>query len=209
MNDITVIKKIIGNNIYKLRTASGMTQAELAEKLNYSDKTVSKWERGEAVPDISVLMDITDFFNVPLEYITVEHDKIEVKSIGTVKKMHIHARAVITCMSLMLVWLVFTLIFVVVRIAYPQAHNEWLAFIYAIPVTMIVWLVLTSIWFNRRRNYLIITCLMWTALLALVISFLSIDINIAIILTLGIPGQIIIFLWSGLGQIIKKMSRTE
>ena len=79
MNDITVIKKIIGNNIYKLRTASGMTQAELAEKLNYSDKTVSKWERGEAVPDISVLMDITDFFNVPLEYITVKHDKIEVK----------------------------------------------------------------------------------------------------------------------------------
>lgn len=209
MNDLTVIKKIIGNNINKLRTASGMTQAELAEQLNYSDKTVSKWERGEAVPDISVLMDITDFFNVPLDYITVEHDSIEIKTIGTVKKTHVQARAVITCMSLMLVWLVFTLVFVVVKIAYPQAHNEWLSFIYAIPVTMIVWLVLNTVWFNKRRNYLIITCLMWTALLSLVITFLSYDINIAVILILGIPGQIIILLWSGLGQIIKKLSGSK
>jgi len=198
------IKFIIGSNILKLRQVSQMTQAALAKELNYSDKTVSKWERGEALPDITVLMQIADMFGVTLDYLTVEHDKIEMNAIGAIKKTHLQARAVITGMSLVLVWLIATLIFVLIRIANRDFKYEWLTFIFAIPVSLIVWLVLNTIWFNRRRNYLIISFIMWTTFLSIIIGFLTIGYNVAIILLLGIPGQLIILMWSGLGHIIRK-----
>ena len=50
------IRSIIANNLVILRRKKEMTQTELAEMLNNSDKAVSKWERGESVPDISVLV---------------------------------------------------------------------------------------------------------------------------------------------------------
>ena len=49
------LKTIIAKNIVLLRTGERLTQAELAERLNYSDKAVSKWERGESLPDIAVI----------------------------------------------------------------------------------------------------------------------------------------------------------
>ena len=198
------IKFIIGNNIMKLRQVSKMTQLNLAQELNYSDKTVSKWERGEALPDITVLMQVADYFGVTLDYLTVEHDKVEMEAIGAIKKTHVQARAVITGMSLVLVWLLATLIFVLIDIANIDFNYAWLTFIYAVPVTLVVWLVMNSIWFNRRRNYLIITFLMWTTLAAGVITFAVIGYNVAVIFLLGIPGQLMIFMWSGLGQIIRK-----
>lgn len=200
------IKKTIGYNIYRLRRASGMTQLALAEILNYSDKTVSKWERGEALPDISVLIQISDLFNVTLDYLTKEHDGIEISAIGAVNKTHVQARAVITGMSLMLIWLIATLIFVLVHIAYKNIIFEWLSFVYAVPVTMVVWLIFNSVWFNKTRNYLIITFLMWSVLISFVITFMTMGYNVMVILLLGIPGQVIIFMWSGLGQIVKKLA---
>ena len=66
---------IIGKNIAELRKSSGLTQLELAEKLNYSDKSVSKWERGESLPDIVVLKSVADLFEVTLDYLVEEeHD---------------------------------------------------------------------------------------------------------------------------------------
>ncbi len=198
------IKFIIGSNIMKLRQVSKMTQLALANELNYSDKTVSKWERGEALPDISVLMQIADLFGVTLDYLTVEHDKVEMNAIGAIKKTHLQARAVITGMSLLLVWLIATLLFVLIHIADVDSRYEWMAFVYAVPITLIVWLVLNSIWFNRRRNYLIISFLMWTSLIAGVITFFLFGYNVSVILILGIPGQLMILMWSGLGQIIRR-----
>ena len=203
------IRFIIGNNIMKLRQASGITQLQLAEQLSYSDKTISKWERGEGLPDVVALLAIADIFDITIDYLTIEHDKIEIAPIGTLKKAHWQARTVITFISLLLVWLIATLIFVIVHIAYKSIVYEWLAYVYAVPITSIVWLVLNSIWFNRRRNYLIITMIMWSMLLSIVITFLTLGYNVAIILLLGIPGQGIIFLWSSLGIIVKKMKKIK
>ena len=68
------IKAIIAKNITALRQNHKMTQIELAEKLNYSDKAVSKWERGESVPDISVLKQIADLFGVTVDYLLGRQD---------------------------------------------------------------------------------------------------------------------------------------
>ena len=67
------IRQNIGKNIVRLRNAAHMTQAEFAEQLNYTDKAVSKWERGESVPDIVILKKIADQFSVTVDYLLEEH----------------------------------------------------------------------------------------------------------------------------------------
>ena len=194
MNDL---KNVIAKNIAELRKACGYTQLELAEKLNYSDKAVSKWERGEAVPDIAVLKEIAELFEVSLDYLVeAEHDeKQEPKQIS---KGKIHNRGLITGISVLIVWLAATLAFVLIDIIAEELKISWLGFIYAIPVSMVVWLVFNSIWFKRHRNFLIISFLMWSALAALYLSLLLFSFNLWQIFILGIPAQIIIFMWSGL-----------
>ena len=66
---LSELKLVSASNIIRLRTQAGMTQVELGAKLNYSDKTVSKWERGEAIPDAYVLTRLADLFGVSVDYL--------------------------------------------------------------------------------------------------------------------------------------------
>jgi len=204
------IKQIIARNITELRQQAKMTQIELAEKLNYSDKAVSKWERGESVPDIAVLAQIAEMFGVTLDYlIRAEHEQPQEQEaseevIGETaapspEKIRRRNRGIIAGMSVLLVWLVATAAFVLIELLPGEPTWHWLCFVYAVPISMIVWLVFNSIWFTKRRNYLIISLLMWTVLATIFFTFLAFGINIMLIFALGIPGQIIILMWSILG----------
>lgn len=190
------LKQIIAKNITDLRRESHLTQAELAERLNYSDKAVSKWERGESLPDITVLKEIADLFTVSVDYLlTAEHNENTGRKLSP-KKRRRHLS--ITLLSVALVWLIATILFVCAGIALSGVRDMWLVYVYAVPVTCIVLIVFNSMWGNRRHNYLIITVLVWSLLLAL---FLTIDLPmIWMLLLLGIPAQIIILLWSRLGK---------
>ncbi len=189
------LKQIIADNIGALRREAEMTQSELAEKLNYSDKAVSKWERGESVPDVTVLKSIADLFGVSVDYLlTEDHFPAEIPVPVTKKKLRFNNHTWITCISILIVWLVATFVFVMFDMITPHIIIHWLSFIYAIPVSMVVWLVFNTLWFNRRRNFLIISLLMWTLLISLYLSLLTF--NIWQIFVLGIPGQAIVVLWS-------------
>lgn len=192
------IKSIAAKRIAQLRQKNGMTQLELAEKLNYSDKAVSKWERAESMPDISVLVEIADIFGVPLDYLVREDYKLPEKSKKPKKEKPTrhYDKKFITALSVLAVWLAAFIAFVVISLATKDSPVQWLMFVYAVPASMIVWLVLNSIWFEPRKNYLIISLLMWSVLIALHVSFLPAGVNIWQIYLLGIPGQIIILLWS-------------
>ncbi len=74
---MTDIKSVIAKNISELRIKNGMTQLELAESLQYSDKAVSKWERGESVPEIATLKAIAELFEVTLDFLVSEHENCE------------------------------------------------------------------------------------------------------------------------------------
>ena len=69
------INENIAENITKLRKRAGMTQSDLADKLNYSDKAISKWERGENVPSIEMLYEITKIFDVNIEIYYIEDEE--------------------------------------------------------------------------------------------------------------------------------------
>lgn len=189
------LKSIIAKNITELRKENKLTQLELAEKLNYSDKSVSKWERGESIPDVIVLKELSDLFGVSVDYMLKPH-----KEIGLAAKLSISLkkknRTTITAMCVLLVWLVATITFVVLEIAFTKDSYNWLAFIYAIPTSFIVWLIMNCVWFNLRNNFLIISFLMWSALAATFITLICLSINIWELFLLGVPAQIIIWLWS-------------
>lgn len=189
------LKIIVADNIAELRKNSNLTQLELAEKLNYSDKSISKWERGESIPDVAVLKEIADLFGVTLDYM-VQKEHTKKAETKPDKKRKVYNRGFITGMSIILVWLIATSAFVLLDIFVESSMVYLLSFLYAIPVSMIVWLIMNTIWFNRRRNFLIISLLMWSILLALYITFLPF--NLWKIFVIGIPGQIIIIMWSRL-----------
>ncbi len=191
------IKSIIAKNITQLRLAKGLTQIDLAGELNYSDKAVSKWERGESIPDVTVLIHIADIFGVNLDYLVTPHKDVDDSGMkqrdANKKKNHIF----ITGMSILLVWLIATIAFVVLdMMPADMRFLHTLSFLYALPISIIVWLVFNSVWFNKRRNYIIISFLMWSILVALHVSFLPFGFNFWILYILGIPGQVIIILWS-------------
>ena len=195
------LRSVIAKNISSLRQASGMTQAELAQKLNYSDKAVSKWERAESVPDVSVLRDIAFLFGVTVDYLLTMDHVTALPEPTLPERLSKRNHRFITAMSIVMVWLLATFLFVLIELLPYPATGHWMVFIYSVPISMIVWLVFNSIWFDARRNFLIISLLMWTTLASIHITFLPFNYNVWLVFVTGVPGQVIILLWSQLHRI--------
>lgn len=194
---MTDVKPIIAKNISALRQARGMTQLELAEMLNYSDKAVSKWERAESMPDIAVLVEIADLFDVTLDYLVrAEHKDSEIRAAMSPEPKY--SRGFVAGISILLVWFVALSVFVLVSLITGSPGVQWLSFVWAIPISTVVWLVFNSIWFNKRRNYLIISLMMWSLLASVQLSLLPVGMNLWLIYLPGIPGQVMILMWSRL-----------
>ena len=194
------LNAVIAANICELRKSAGMTQGELAEILSYSDKAISKWERGESVPDIAVLKQIADTFGVTVDYLlTSEHQefKIEKKEVTKRKKLN---RFLISLISIVLVWLVAIFVYMHIYLFAKNAYN-WLAFMYAIPVSAVVALVFNSIWGKPKLNFLIISILLWSLITSIFLTLTIVTKPIWLLFVLGVPGQIIIILWSGIREI--------
>ncbi len=195
------LKETIAKNIQELRAKKRITQYQLAQALNYSDKAVSKWERAESVPDVAVIKQIADYFGVTVDYLLAEEHDVHAERIASVSTTVKHNRFIISALSVSLVWCVAVFMFIILRLS-PSAGNYpfWLIFIYAVPLSLIIVLVFNSIWGNRRFNFLIISALMWSSLASVYISFLAIEPyhDYWPVFFLGIPAQIIILLWSGL-----------
>lgn len=179
-------KKVVAENITKLRTSMNLTQAQLGEKLNYSDKSISKWERGESVPDVFVLKKIADLAGVTVDYIITPHAADE--EIQTDKKfVHRYSRRFITLTVLAGIWALAVLVFVILWLT---GTVFWLIFVYAVPVSLITLLVLNSIWGDRSWNLYIISGLVWGIICSIYLS--ALQYNWWQLFLLGIPAQIII-----------------
>ena len=190
------IKSIISKNIAALRTQNGLTQLELAEKLNYSDKAVSKWERGESLPDITAIIEMSRIFGVTVDDILKSTDISTVtRNVKIYKKYNLK---VIKYIVDGFIWAMALLMFVISFIVKGKIGFAWLYFVYALPVDFVVTLVLNSVWFDKRKNYLIISGLLWSLIADLYITFKCFNLpdRTLLIFLLGIAGQVIIILWS-------------
>ena len=189
------IKNNVAKKITELRTLNNMTQLELAEKLNYSDKTISKWERAESSPDIAVLVEIANLFGVTLDYL-VRSENVE-KAVSECKKKEVtFNRRAVSYIAEGGGWIAALFAFIITTLITNHMTFQWLYFVYALPVVLIIKLVFNSIWFNSRHNYLIISALLWAILATIHITFLYFKINVSLIYLLGVAGQFVIVLAS-------------
>jgi transcriptional regulator with XRE-family HTH domain len=199
------LKNQIGSNIAAYRKRAGLTQAGLAEKLNYSDKAVSKWERGDSVPDVVTLMQLAELFDTTVNDLLADPNVLPGNPGGLEKAMtQVSEKAlkrkanksIILGLSSTLVWFVALLIFVVVSSFEILEPYSWLAFFYGVPANAIVLLSLRSAWKDFRWNRALISAIVWGSLVSVHVSLLIFfGLNIWKIYLLGIPGQIAIFLW--------------
>ena len=143
------IKARIGSNIAERRKRAGLTQAGLAERLNYSDKAVSKWERGESVPDVLTMMQLAELFGVRVDDLLQDPALSGSLSEEETNKP-LASKRVIQALSTTLVWFVALFFFVV--ISSFGIPSSWVAFFYAIPANAIVLLCLRSAWHKYSWN---------------------------------------------------------
>jgi transcriptional regulator with XRE-family HTH domain len=211
MND-EKLKKQIGDNIASYRKRLRLTQAGLAEKLNYSDKAVSKWERAESVPDVLTLAALAEVLGVTVNDLLADPNELPEETgavqqaMGRVVEKTLKRKAdkrIILSLSSILVW--FVALFVYVVVSSLDIPNSWLAFFYAVPANAIVLLSLRSAWHDFRWNQILISAIMWGSVASVYATLLVLGgWNVWRIFLLGIPGQIAILLWFRLFRPVKK-----
>lgn len=204
------LKLTVGSSIARLRREQGMTQAELAERINYSDKAVSKWERGESLPDVLTLMNLAQHLGTDLNTLTgtapaPTPTEPEAKPAAaealppapTTKKRprrYTADRSVIQKLCSILVWVVALFLYMILD-AFGVEHL-WLLFVAAIPTNAIVLLSLRSAWRYFGWNRILISVILWGALLTLYLLLLTVSkVNVWRILPMGLLGQAAIILW--------------
>ena len=176
------------SNLIRLRQQAGMTQAELGEKLNYSDKSVSKWERGEAVPDVFVIKHIASLYGVTIDDLLRPHaEKRPVYRAGN-EPLH-YRTSIITLIAMLGIWTVALLIFVIL---WMLDVILWQILVFAVPVSLITLLVLHTIWRGGRYNQYIIGALVLSIFVAAYLFLLRY--NPWQIFLVAIPAEVVVFL---------------
>ena len=187
---LSELKLISASNIIKLRTGAGLTQAELGEKLNYSDKTISKWERGEAIPDAYVLTQMAEIFGVTVDYLLSSHDAWESPEQQEARQEESgYSVNMIIAISVLGVWTMALTIFVMLWLF---DIILWETFVVALPVSILTYMVLVCV-FRRRRHLQFVIAAFVLSLFILLYFTLPMQKPWQLFL-IAIPAEIIVFL---------------
>lgn len=181
---------IIAENLVYYRKKAKLTQSELAAKLNYSDKSISKWERAEGVPDIHILVQLAKLYGLSVNDFVSKKKKEKVAN-------RFFSKVLITLMAIGLVWLVAAIAFFAVRligIEDSTFFKSWHIFIYAIPVTCIVGIVFSSLYFNKWITMGAVSGLCWSLAVAIHIALGSYE-NMGLVYVVMAPFQVLVILF--------------
>ena len=187
MNDL---KQTVAKNITALRTLNKLTQLELGNKLSYSDKAVSKWERGEAIPDAYVLLEMSKLFGVSVDYILKAHDENEGTPLPEPKKPPIN-RIVLALIAIVGVYTLATIAYVVLHLSgieLPMIYQ------YSFNVSAVLLVIFNSLWGKPKYNLITVSILVFSIILTVYLLFLTLSHNWWEILLLSIPAETIVVL---------------
>lgn len=159
--DYDTVKKNIAENISYYRKKLNLTQLELAEKINYSDKLVSSWERGERTPDIFTLKELSLIFGVSIDNLTSEKKVKMARPISKQTMAFLYA---------IIPWVVIGIIFVVLQLTHT-VFPSWYLLIYAVTASSLIVYIFNLVWKKIWYIYASLTVFIWTLALSLFISF--------------------------------------
>lgn len=189
------LEQIVATNLTELRKAKKWTQAELAEKINYSDKSVSKWERGDGMPDLKVLVQLSELFGVTLDFFVTEN-AAEERANYEKPKQGIGFRVILELLAVSIVFLIATVVYVAFA-TYTQTYR-WTCFIWALPVSAFLLMAFNAHWKFRVCTIIFRSLFCWTLLTAVYLQ--TLQYNIWILFLIGIPAQAAILLWAQIRQ---------
>ena len=185
-------QELLAKNLAYYRKASGLTQLELAEKFNYSDKSVSKWERGEGFPDVFVLKSLADFYGITIDdFYLEEKKKINSQTHSLTKQVYIKL------LSVGIGWLVVLMTFIGLTFLPPEAkYQNWLTFVYGSLITGIILLVWDFIYHHRLLRVIDTSVIIWTGVTSVYLTLLVIlNVNQPLIFVIGAPLEVLEILW--------------
>ncbi|HIV64379.1 MAG TPA: helix-turn-helix domain-containing protein [Firmicutes bacterium] len=199
MEDRQPLNLIIAANIAANRRRMGMTQLELAEKIDYSDKSVSKWERGEAAPDLHTLVRLAEIFGVTVNDLVYAGPTAASAGNAEEEKARPNAgrkRIIITLMSVVLVWFIDGIICFSFGVAAPDIFAEWAVrvLLYALPVSFIVWHVFACLWWPPVWRAVASSGIAWSAAVCVHVTFYGVP-WIGLAYAVAGVAQVLIVLW--------------
>lgn len=173
--DEAKLKRIVAKNITAYRKEVGLTQGALAEKLNYSDKSVSKWERGDGIPDLLTLCNLAEIFGVTV------NDLLTDGKVKTLRRKASSKRIIIPLLSVGLVWLVAALGYFALEVIPVDFEKGWLIFVCAVPVSFIVLTVFNCLWRGMVWRGVSVSGIIWGMFITLRCSVPTDKINLLLI----------------------------
>ncbi len=189
------LEKIVAENLVGLRKSRHLTQQELAEKMGYSDKLISKWEQGKAIPSIDKMMVLASFYNVTLDDLV---RKDGCKGLSSNPDDDKNKTNKIIILALVAAFIFFVAVAVLINsIMTSSTPASWIAFAYMVPAIGFVDGVLDFRFFGKNTAlWILLSIGVWGILLAVSLHFFFyFDQNIFYILLIGIPLQIVIILF--------------
>ena len=218
MEDFTTFRKQVANNLAYYRKKSGLTQSMVADKLNYSDKAISKWERGDGIPDAYVLSNLAIIYGVSVDTLLsttkeqLADEPVIEEDISDKELRKKHKYIAILSMGLSLFIAVVT--YVVLSIIFKTNTEFLYVLLWGIPVASIVALVFNCIWGKAYNNTYIESVLVWTMAICIIITIDHyVDIpNTWLLLLIPFSFQLLIILWNNMramGKFRKKNKNTS
>lgn len=171
-----------------------LTQIELAEKINYSDKAVSKWERGESIPDVSVLLALAQLFGVSIDFLVTEHKneeaaKEQTSYASSIKKRN---RMLVAAITFVAILIVETIVFIALQGAMPSFwRNAMFCYAMPLPAVSVVAVVFSGLWATKGVSFAAVSVLIWTILLDAFLIIMLCGKIFPLVFVLGIPAEIV------------------
>ena len=143
---------IVAHNLAELRKSRGLTQGQLAEKFAYTDKSISKWEQGEALPDLNTLQELADFYGVTLDYLTHEESNDSLQEMGKIdpKAQEVNKK-IIAALGVIFIWTIACVLFASFTIIASSWH-PWLAFVWSVPASLFVLILANKAWGKKEHR---------------------------------------------------------
>jgi len=185
------LEQTVAANLTELRRAKHWTQADLAEKINYSDKSVSKWERGEGLPDLKVLTQLASLYGVSLDSLVIPNGALEMLAQKKAKR-NIAPRVIMDLLAVSVVFLIATVFYVAL-----SKHNPWTCFVWALPASFGLLTLFNAHWKFRVCAIVFGSLLTWTLLASVYLQLLPY--NLWMLFLIGVPTQAAIILGAQLG----------
>lgn len=186
-------KYIIASNLTNYRKQAGFSQLDLAKKLNYSNKNISKWENGETTPNIFVLKNIADVYGIKVDDLLTEKSDLaeygqEMKNKQASRRKKIF-KATFLFLAIAILFTVASIAIYVLTLTNVTGFNKWLIYLYILPLSFLCVYIFIRVE-KKLIDIVSLSLIGWSICLCIYLSFISME-NIEYIFLVGFAYQLI------------------